>query len=766
MDLRRRPVLLGLSELALTATTIAAAIGMGRLFEGSRHLVPLVAAAVTAHLLALAVRRSRLPALVTALVTPFALLFFVSWVFYLDTTTAFIPTGTTIDAIRLDIDFAVSLFGNVKAPVVPETGFLVMSVAGIFLAATLADTIAFRVWVALEALAPVTMLLIFVAMLGSAENRVQHTALLVVTMLCFLLTHRVLRQDRTASWLAEHGQPGTRTLLRVGAGLVAVVALAAVLVGPQLPGAEEAAWDWENIGDDPGGRQTQSPLVSMQDRLVNQSDEVMFTVQSTDRSYWRTMSLESFNGVIFRAENQFKDRSGDLPGGDIPDGDAPSDVNRAGSTFTIRGLNQLWLPVAFQPRSIEMFNGGADDDFGARYNAETSTLTIDRDHDTSDGSSYEVISEIPVQDPALLRAADSNPGAVDDVYLELPGDFSPSISDEARRITAGATNDFDRAIALQEYFRSFDYSIDVNYSTNNKHSTAVMEEFLNVQVGYCEQFATTFAAMARVLGIPSRVAVGFTWGTELGATNGIETFEVKGRHGHAWPELYFSGYGWVDFEPTPSRGNPQALHTGVPQDQANDPGQATPEQTTTTVDDGSAAPPPTTAPPTTRPAPQPAIEVNPVAEAVDSGPAWWSTPVRIIGAVLGVVLAYVALMLGWRRMRRARRHRAATTPPLRVRAAWDDALEDLMYLGAQPERTETHLEFASRAAVLLPESGEPARQLADQLSSADYSATPPADAEAERCEAAAGQIATLVRQEVSPIRRTANDLKPTRRRRS
>ena len=79
--------------------------------------------------------------------------------------------------------------------------------------------------------------------------------------------------------------------------------------------------------------------------------------------------------------------------------------------------------------------------------------------------------------------------------------------------------------------------------------------------GYCEQFAGTFAAFARSLGLPARVAVGFTQGT-LGP-DGL--YHVEGKHAHAWPEVYFSGIGWVPFEPTPTRGAPgDEIFTGVP----------------------------------------------------------------------------------------------------------------------------------------------------------------------------------------------------------
>src|SRR5206468_1301591 len=87
-----------------------------------------------------------------------------------------------------------------------------------------------------------------------------------------------------------------------------------------------------------------------------------------------------------------------------------------------------------------------------------------------------------------------------------------------------------------------------------------MVRFLFVdKSGYCEQLAGTYAAMARAVGLPSRVTIGFTPGD---FKNG--SFIVTGRQAHAWPEVFISGYGWVAFEPTPGRGIPGAEeYTGV-----------------------------------------------------------------------------------------------------------------------------------------------------------------------------------------------------------
>ena len=89
---------------------------------------------------------------------------------------------------------------------------------------------------------------------------------------------------------------------------------------------------------------------------------------------------------------------------------------------------------------------------------------------------------------------------------------------------------------------------------------SVLADFLEQKSGYCIHYASAMAVMARLEGIPSRIAVGYAPGRLTGATvtvagqGALSEYEVDARDAHAWPELYFQGLGWVPFEPTPSRG--------------------------------------------------------------------------------------------------------------------------------------------------------------------------------------------------------------------
>src|SRR5690606_8316283 len=130
----------------------------------------------------------------------------------------------------------------------------------------------------------------------------------------------------------------------------------------------------------------------------------------------------------------------------------------------------------------------------------------------------------------------------------------PAIAETADEVTAEATNDYDRLIALQAWFRGpeFAYSLDAPVADGFDGTGAdAVAEFLDVREGYCVHFASAFAIMARTLDMPSRIVVGFLPGVNTNETvDGERVGAVSTSMVHAWPEVHFDGIGWVAFEPT------------------------------------------------------------------------------------------------------------------------------------------------------------------------------------------------------------------------
>ena len=315
--------------------------------------------------------------------------------------------------------------------------------------------------------------------------------------------------------------------------------------------------------------------------------------------------------------------------------------------------------------------------------------------------------------------------------LELPEGFSPKAERIAREATSGAATHYEQALALQNFFREdggFTYSTDVPAGQGE----SAIDDFLDNRIGYCEQFSGAFAAMARSLGIPARVAVGYTWGDEDPANPG--TFQVLGRNAHAWPEVYLGEFGWVPFEPTPGRGNPDATgYTGVPGSQ--DDGTSTASTTTTTAPEASSTTTSTLAADETASA------------ALDSTSAssdLLGTALRGLVLVLGAAVLYLVAVPGALAVRRRRRRaRASGSPSAEVGVAWAEATETLAAAGVRARPDETHAELASRARVAVPTTGAAMTRLADAADASAYGPTP-ASADGADAERAADEVRDAV----------------------
>jgi hypothetical protein len=263
--------------------------------------------------------------------------------------------------------------------------------------------------------------------------------------------------------------------------------------------------------------------------------------------------------------------------------------------------------------------------------------------------------------------------------------------------------------------------------------------------------------MARAIGLPSRVAVGFTPG-DIDTANPT-LFHVLGKHAHAWPEVYLTGYGWVPFEPTPGRGAPNAAYTGVSEQQDSPPLTAAPNaSTSTTITDpepipgatGSAGAPPEElagggSTSTTVPAPE---------RSSGNGWAGW-----LLYTVAAIVLVYVgAVMLGRRAWRSLRRRRAASARA-QIDVAWREAVESLGILGVSSRSAETPLEFADRARQRTRLEA-PFHELASLATEARYSGDSVTDDDVVAARQGSVVVLERVREQTSLPQRLGYELSP------
>jgi transglutaminase-like putative cysteine protease len=197
-----------------------------------------------------------------------------------------------------------------------------------------------------------------------------------------------------------------------------------------------------------------------------------------------------------------------------------------------------FLPVPYWPMRVHV---------SGSWRQAPGTLMIYSGDANTDGLHYTVTSGEVEPTVATLASKQRIPAAISSAYLGFTSKVTPQLRHIALTETKGKTTAFAKAVALEHWFLSSRFSYSVQ-STGLSNSPRGLLTFLTTdRQGFCQQFAFAMAVLSRLIGIPSRVAIGFTAGHQR--PDG--TWVVTTADAHAWPELYFSGAGWLRFEPTP-----------------------------------------------------------------------------------------------------------------------------------------------------------------------------------------------------------------------
>jgi hypothetical protein len=296
-----------------------------------------------------------------------------------------------------------------------------------------------------------------------------------------------------------------------------------------------------------------NPIADMRRNLHQGRDIPLLTVKTDDPdpSYLRLGVLTQFNGVEWTSGNRAiipgQTADGLLPYSEqgLSSG-VPTDPHNYQITATT-GFDSRWLPTMFPASSVNAagdwhWDGTTMDFISANDSTNTAGLTWNLVADKPRYSNFDMINSLTA------------PLSVQDPYTALPSTLPNYVKELAQKVTAGSHSRFDAAVRLQDWFRtSFRYSLKTAEGDGNDALLRFLAPGNGGRVGYCEQFASAFAVMARTLDIPSRVAIGFL----SPQSTGKNTYVFSSHDMHAWPEVYFRGSGWVRFEPTP------ATRTGV-----------------------------------------------------------------------------------------------------------------------------------------------------------------------------------------------------------
>ncbi|KRE30125.1 DUF3488 and transglutaminase-like domain-containing protein [Agromyces sp. Soil535] len=276
-----------------------------------------------------------------------------------------------------------------------------------------------------------------------------------------------------------------------------------------------------------------------------------YLARDADRPYFTLLTLDRFEGEVWSATERAVDGDNTVDAMPRPEGLSSSvETSEHPIDVVIDDVRTTWLPVPYPTARIEGLDGSWFWDDGS--------LTV-RSVDTNTGGQQYRVTRLKVEPtPSQLRAADRDVPEELAPYLVLPEELPGIITETAASVTAGMPTKYDAAVAIQAYLRGveFDYSTEAPVEEGyDGGGFDVIAKFLETKAGYCVHFASTMAVLAREVGIPARISIGYTQGSPTEErVDGVQRVEVDSHDLHSWPELYFEGVGWVPFEPTPGRG--------------------------------------------------------------------------------------------------------------------------------------------------------------------------------------------------------------------
>lgn len=655
--------------LAVAGACLAASLGLRPLIEGGAWFVgvavAVAAVAGTGALARMAVGGRPSPTAAAAVIgaQTAALVLVITWLFVRDQAVfGLLPGRAALDSLALLLQEGATISATQAPPVDAAAGVLLMAVGGIGLIAVLVDAIAVTLGrPAVTGLALLAVYCVPVAILGGGTSWVWF----VVGSVSYLIVLAVDGHERVRGWgkvlSGERSASGAVLTSATGARQAAAIAVClAVVIPAALPSFTTGLSGYGNLGNGPGdGTRVNilNPILDIRRNLSERSDEVALVYRTSVASPGplRVVADEVFDGVTWSPSRDEIPTSNRVQDGlSDPPGLGPDVETRGAQTSVSVGplLNQTYLPLPYPATQIDV-NGSWI------YNSET--LDVLGQNERTAGLDY-TVTHLEVR-PTAEQLRDAPAPSRDLVARSTTLPQLPDvIAATAREVAGDEGTAYDKAVRLQRWFRSaggFTYSVEAPVGDGpNDGSLDVMSAFLSVRRGYCVHFASAMAVMARSLGIPARVGVGFLPGTSL--TEGSQRqgqWEVTFRDAHAWPELYFQGVGWVRFEPTP------AVQTGSPPSWTLG--------TSSTNDDPEAS-----ASASVSPSSSASVRPDEETSSSDSSDRTgiWSIIDAVPWRLVGLVLALAALAAAPRALgaaRRAWRWRTVRTRSDRAEAAWD-----------------------------------------------------------------------------------------------
>ena len=705
--------------LALAGLLAGASLSLSRLYAGNAWLLPTWLTMAAALGLAALLRRLGVGQLLSLVAMAAGFVVVGGILLFPGTLLLVVPTRETLAEMARAASTAMTAVSEQAAPVEVTTEFVLLTCAGAWAVATAADGLAFRARQPLLALVPALGLFVFPAVIRPTSPA-WYTAWFLLGAAGMLLFEGRARLATWGRWVSHaRSRPGAGWRLpltpaaQTGRWLALAAGLCALTVPWLLPGyGQQGYLDLkESTGADTGV--ALNPFVSLRTRLTAQEDVPMFRARTSRRERWRLMVYDRFDGTDFAPSSDPRANLtqfvGPLAGEVTPD----LPLTQVTQEVEIQELGSFWLPAATAPVRVEA---------GRPVLANQSFASRTRNPRLRKGFSYTRVSPVPA-----LKASDLE-GPVD--YRDYPemasyletGNLDREVRERAHAVVEAKKADtpFEEALAIQDYLRSNEFKYNLNVPALSAGGNQLRRFLTQVREGYCEQFAIAMAMMAREVGIPSRVAVGFTAGEIVDK----DFQQVTTHDAHAWPELWFPDAGWAPFEPTPRADGTVTLPiytTPAGRDPNGAAGSAAAEQ--------PQSGPTTTGPRRQAPEPDPAAESDPLA---GGGTERGLLERPLVRAGAGLVLL-VALVPGvkWGRNLLARR-RAGRRPRDAVAESYAELTGWARDAGIGRRGAETPAAYARRLNDAFAGDADPLVELTRLFERAEYGADEPGGDQADR----------------------------------
>ena len=522
--------------IAIEAVACAVALAFGRILEGRAPTYRLLCVGLVSGAVAWASERRGM--LIATLLSAIGLIVALGWIVASRTLWLGVPTLETVHTFG---QLATQIGAQAREYVSPAPATPALLFAGaiaVWAAIFSCYALAFRAQSPLLALVPPLALVVFADGVLDQFSRPAYGIGFLVAALAVLFADSL---RRLRSWGPVWGQAGDardrlwpvtgRNARRVG-----LTVLAAAVVAPwAVPGFGS------NLGlglfsvDGGGGGIGVSPFASIGAVLNDPSSSTtpVFTIRATRGSYWRMLSLDQFDGTTWAATPS---EGASIPRGGVIPSLAPGG-HELTQHVTVEGdFTSPWLIAAAEPTSIRVHGS-------VSWHAASLSVQVDPWLDPGDGYVVTSVQDLPTDDDLRsLGILAPNPE-----LSVLPSGIPSVVAETAHAWADGQPTTFDEVMSIERNLRSppFYYDPTASYP-NDPRSFA---DVLTTHAGFCQHFASLMAVMLRELGIPARVAYGFTPGTHAG-----DTWTVMLSNLHTWVEALFPGYGWLTFEPTPGGG--------------------------------------------------------------------------------------------------------------------------------------------------------------------------------------------------------------------